>query len=69
MLKVEIHEFASNEFNEAIEWYDAQSKGLGNRFKKAVIRQIGSVRKNPNWYPKEEEDIYNHYLRIEKVTE
>jgi len=62
MLRVEIHEFASNDFNEAIQWYNSQSKGLGSRFKKAVVTQIGNIRKNPSWYPKEEEDIYKVYI-------
>ena len=40
MLKIEIHEFASQELNDAIEWYDLQPDGLGKRFKISVIKQI-----------------------------
>jgi len=32
IMKVEIHELASKEFDDAIEWYEMQSKGLGTRF-------------------------------------
>ena len=30
-MNVEIHELASKEFDDAIEWYEMQSKGLGIR--------------------------------------
>ncbi|NOY77540.1 MAG: hypothetical protein GXO76_06685 [Calditrichaeota bacterium] len=40
MIRVKIHELAAREFEEAIEWYQHQSKGLGNRFKKSVIEQV-----------------------------
>ena len=36
-MKIHIHELAAKEFDEAIEWYEAQTKGVGTRF-----RQIGS---------------------------
>jgi len=62
MLMVEIHEFASDEFNEAIRWCDSQSKGLGSRFEKAVVTQVGNIRRNPSWYPREEDDIYKVYI-------
>jgi len=62
MLKIEIHEFASQELNEAIEWYEFQSDGLGNRFKTLVIRQMKQVQNNPGWFLKEDEDIYKAYI-------
>ena len=36
-MKISIHELAAKEFDEAIEWYENQTKGLGKRFKKSVI--------------------------------
>ena len=33
-MQVKIHELAAKEFNEAVEWYELQSKGLGKQFKK-----------------------------------
>lgn len=32
-MKVNIHELATQEFDEAINWYENQSEGLGKRFK------------------------------------
>lgn len=40
LMKIEIHELAAHEFEEAIEWYEMQSLGLGFRFKKSVINQL-----------------------------
>ncbi len=39
-MKIKIHELAAQEFDEAIEWYELQSKGLGKRFKKSVNSQL-----------------------------
>lgn len=30
-MQIRIHELAAKEFDEAIEWYELQSKGLGNQ--------------------------------------
>ena len=59
MLMIEIHEFASQEFDEAIDWYESQAKELGNRFKNSVIKQINHIQKNPGWFLKEDDTIYN----------
>ena len=42
-MPVKIHELAAKEFDEAIEWYELQSKGLGQRFKKSVIEHIDKI--------------------------
>ena len=39
-MNIKIHESASKEFDDAINWYEKKSKGLGKRFRKAVIAQI-----------------------------
>lgn len=49
-MKVKIHEIATKEFDEAVEWYENQSKGLGQRFKKAVLEQVRKIKKNPEWF-------------------
>lgn len=49
-MKVKIHEIAAKEFDEAVEWYEYQSEGLGQRFKKAVIDQVGKIKRNPEWF-------------------
>ena len=61
-MRIEIHELAAKEFDETIEWYDLQSDGLGERFKKAVIKQVKKVQKNPGWFLKEEENIHKAYI-------
>jgi hypothetical protein len=61
-MKIKIHELASKEFNEAIEWYELQSIGFGDRFKKSVIEQIKKIGKNPNWYLIEADNIHKAYV-------
>ncbi len=61
-MRINIHELAVKEFNEAIEWYEIQSAGLGKRFKDTVIAQLKKLKKNPNWFLKETGDIYKAYI-------
>lgn len=61
-MQVSIHELAAKEFDEAIEWYELQSKGLGERFKKSVIVQVNNIKMNPKWYLKEKDNIYKAYI-------
>ncbi|OGC07836.1 hypothetical protein A2V82_15375 [candidate division KSB1 bacterium RBG_16_48_16] len=61
-MTIKIHELATKEFNEAIEWYELQSEGLGKRFKRAVIEQINKIKKNPKWYLIEDDAIYKAYI-------
>ncbi|MCP4970348.1 MAG: type II toxin-antitoxin system RelE/ParE family toxin, partial [Arcobacter sp.] len=49
-MKINIHELAAKEFDEAIEWYELQSKGLGKQFKNVVMNQIKKIKQNPNWF-------------------
>ncbi len=56
-MKIKIHELAAQEFDEAIEWYELQSKGLGKRFKKSVNSQLKRIKQNPDWYLIEAENI------------
>jgi len=61
-MKIEIHELAALEFDEAIEWYELQSKGLGKRFKNSVTDQLKKVKQNPDWFLIEAENIYKAYI-------
>jgi mRNA-degrading endonuclease RelE of RelBE toxin-antitoxin system len=61
-MQVKIHELAVKEFDQAIEWYGLQSKDLGERFKKTVIKQIDKIQKNPSWYLVEADNIYKAYI-------
>jgi len=61
-MKIKIHELATKEFDEAIDWYENQTKGLGKRFRKSVIDQINKIKKNPTWFLIEADDIYKAYI-------
>jgi hypothetical protein len=45
VLKIDIDAF--KDIQEAIEWYELQLKGLGNRYKIQTIKSINSLKKNP----------------------
>src|SRR3990172_6679720 len=62
IMKINIHELAAKEFDDAIEWYENQSKGLGKRFKKSVTNQLRKIKKNPNWFLRETDNIYKAYV-------
>ena len=61
-MQVKIHELATKEFDEAIEWYEIQSKGLGKQFKKSVIDNIKKIKKNPEWFLLEADNIHKAYI-------
>ena len=61
-MKVHIHEMAAKEFDEPILWYEAQSEGLGARFKKTTLDQIEMIKRNPSWFLRETEDIFKAYI-------
>lgn len=45
--KINIDIDALNDIQDASDWYEFQSKGLGNRYKNQVKKQINSLKKNP----------------------
>lgn len=61
-MQVKIHELAAKEFDDAIEWYELQSNGLGERFKNAVTSQIEKIKTHPSWYLIEDGEIYKAYV-------
>ncbi|PIP39412.1 hypothetical protein COX18_10205 [Candidatus Desantisbacteria bacterium CG23_combo_of_CG06-09_8_20_14_all_40_23] len=61
-MMINIHELAVKEFDEAIKWYEIQSKGLGKRFKKSVTDQLKKIKENPTWFLKETNNIYKAYV-------
>lgn len=61
-MKIRIHGLAAKEFDDAIDWYDQQSEGLGKRFKRIVTKSIEKIRNNPEWYLKESGDLYKSYI-------
>ena len=61
-MKIKIHELATKEFDEAIDWYENQTKGIGRQFRKSVTDQINKIKKNPTWFLIEADDIYKAYI-------
>ncbi|MBK7377422.1 MAG: type II toxin-antitoxin system RelE/ParE family toxin [Ignavibacteriales bacterium] len=61
-MQVKIHELAVKELEEAIEWYELQAKGVGKKFKESVLMQIKKIKKYPNWYLLESDEIYKAYI-------
>jgi plasmid stabilization system protein ParE len=61
-MKIRIHELALQEFEEAVEWYELQSRGLGMNFRQIVRDQVRKLAKHPTWYLKESDDIYKVYV-------
>jgi len=61
-MKIKIYELAAKEFDEAIEWYEIQQKGLGEKFKTVVMNQLKKIKQNPNWFLIEESNIYKAYI-------
>lgn len=61
-MQIKIHPLAAKEFDDAIEWYELQSQGLGDRFRYAVIGQINKIRIHPRWYLIEDDEIYKAYV-------
>ena len=58
---------AAQEFDEAIEWYELQSKGLGKRFKKSVTNQLKKIKQNPDWFLVEGNKGQPNYYFDEKI--
>ena len=47
---IRFHPAAENEYLKAFQWYQDRLEGLGNRFSRAVERQIKLISKNPEHY-------------------
>lgn len=51
MKPVNFHKDVEAEITTAIDWYDAQSEGLGERFLAELNRAVVSIQKNPAAWP------------------
>jgi len=51
MLTLKFLEDAGIEFQEAVEWYETRSSGLGERFRD-LTKKIESIVEHPETYPK-----------------
>ena len=47
---IQISQDALQDIRDASEWYNFKAKGLGNEFKKQVISQVNTLKKNPAIY-------------------
>ena len=50
--RIELHRGAQKELEEAFQWYEERSTGLGVRFIEAVSEKINEISKFPNRYAK-----------------
>jgi hypothetical protein len=55
-------EDARLEFQEAAEWYESRSEGLGERFRDSINRKIEAIKKSPERYPKKKNDFRGGYF-------
>lgn len=49
---VKFLEDALIEFQEAAEWYEIRSEGLGEQFQDLVSKEVESIKEHPEIYPK-----------------
>jgi len=61
-MQVRLHELAAKEFDEAIEWYELQQKGLGTKFKTTVLNQLNKIKLNSNWFLIEDSNLHKAYI-------
>jgi plasmid stabilization system protein ParE len=55
---LELHPLAVHDIADAIEWYEAESPGLGERFRAEVFEQLRKILDNPRLYPHAEGSRY-----------
>jgi plasmid stabilization system protein ParE len=63
MHTVKFLEEARSEFQEATEWYETRSVGLGERFRDLVTKKIESIIEHPERYPKRKSNFRQITLR------
>jgi plasmid stabilization system protein ParE len=63
MLTLKFLEDAAFEFQEAVEWYETRSTGLGERFRDLVTKKIESIVEHPERYPKRKSNFRQIALR------
>jgi plasmid stabilization system protein ParE len=61
-MRICFHELAKYDLDDAIEWYDLQLPGLGDRFKNALRQTVDKIGGHPFWFPHEEDGIYKAYI-------
>lgn len=56
-------ESARIEFQEAAEWYETRSEGLGERFRELINKKIEFIKEHPERYPKRKSNFREMALR------
>ena len=62
--RVELHKSAQKELEEAFQWYEERSPGLGLRFIESVSEKINDLSKNPDRYAKRIEEFREVSINI-----
>ena len=57
-----LNEFAVEELNDAVDFYELQVDDLGKRFKDEIKSALRSIKKNPDTWPTESGDIRKFIL-------
>ncbi len=63
-MKVIFEDLASEEYNDAVDYYEFQVDGLGTRFKKEVKRALRMLKRFPQIGGIEEGDVRRYLLHI-----
>ena len=63
-MRVKFHPEALAEFEEAAQFYQQQSQGLGGRFAAAIESTILSIQETPRRWPIFEEDVHRRLVRV-----
>jgi len=58
-----IRDKAVFEIEDAFEFYESKTKGLGSRFLKIVHLYLYKIRKNPGYFPVKKDKIREAYIR------
>ena len=61
-MNLRISEFAQEELNDGVFYYELQQPGLGIRFKREVQDSINRIKRNPNTWPKERGEVRKYLL-------
>ena len=61
-MKIILNEFAAEELEDTVEFYEQQVDGLGSRFKDEIKKALRSIKQNPQAWPPETPDIKKFIL-------
>lgn len=62
--RIELHPSAVQELNEAFEWYEDRSPGLGHRFIEAIDKKFAELSIHPERYPKKKASFREVAMKV-----